>query len=56
MKVFFYINLTSTITYNTGRIKSLDNDQIDKLTIDPNSNFSVLEKLLTSSNFTIKVD
>lgn len=40
--------------YDIGIIKSLDDDQISKLTIAPGSNFSALGNLLTTDNFTIK--
>lgn len=43
-----------SIKYEIGIIKSLDDNQIDKLTINPNSNFSVLGSLITTNNFTIK--
>lgn len=37
-----------------GIIKSLNDDQIDKLTINPSSNFIALANLITTNNFTIK--
>ena len=37
-----------------GIIKSLNDDQIDKLTINPSSNFITLANLITTNNFTIK--
>ena len=40
--------------YEIGIIKSLDDDQINKLTIDPNSNFLALAELITTNNFAIK--
>lgn len=51
---FSQTNLASSIKYDIGIIKSLDDDQINKLTIDPNSNFSALAGLITTDNFTIK--
>lgn len=50
---FAYANLTGLI-YDTGIIKSLDDDQIDKLTITPDSNFTALGGLMIDDNFTIK--
>lgn len=52
---FTQINLVSSTRYEIGIIKSLDDDQIDKLTIALNSNFTVLGMLATTENFTIKV-
>lgn len=49
-----HIDLVGSMKYDIGIIKSLDNNLIDKLTIDPNSNFSALESLITTNNFTIK--
>lgn len=40
--------------YEIGIIKSLDDDLIDKLTINPSSNFIELASLITTNNFTIK--
>lgn len=40
--------------YEIGIIKSLDDDLIDKLTINPSSNFIELGSLITTNNFTIK--
>lgn len=40
--------------HEIGIIKSLADDQIDKLTINPSSNFSALANLITTNNFTIK--
>lgn len=40
--------------YEIGIIKSLDDNQIDKLTINPGSNFSALQSLITTDNFIIK--
>lgn len=51
---FSQMDLVDSMKYDIGIIKSLDNDQIDKLTIDPNSNFSALGRLITTNNFTIK--
>lgn len=49
-----YTPLMNSIIYDTGIIKSLDNDQIDKLTIGPNSNLIALGNLMTTDNFIIK--
>lgn len=51
---FSQMNLVGSMKYDIGIIKSLDDDQINKLTIDPNSNFSALGRLITTNNFTIK--
>jgi len=51
---FTHIGLVGSMKYEIGIIKSLDDDQINKLTIDPNSNFTVLGMLATTDNFTIK--
>lgn len=51
---FSQMNLASSMKYDIGIIKSLDDDQIDKLTIEPNSNFSALGSLITTNNFIIK--
>jgi hypothetical protein len=51
---FSQMDLVGSMKYDIGIIKSLDDDQIDKLTIDPNSNFSALGSLITTNNFTIK--
>ena len=48
------INTIGSMQYEIGIIKSLDNDQINKLTIAPNSNFNALGELITTNNFTIK--
>lgn len=48
------MQLVGSMKYDIGIIKSLDNDQIDKLTINPSSNFSALGNLITTNNFTIK--
>lgn len=50
----FQMNLANSMKYDIGIIKSLDDDQINKLTINPNSNFSALGNLITTDNFTIK--
>jgi hypothetical protein len=49
-----HIGLASSIIYDIGIIKSLDDDQINKLTIDSNSDFSALGNLITTDNFTVK--
>lgn len=51
---FSHIELVGSMKYDIGIIKSLDNDRIDKLTINPGSNFSALGNLITTNNFTIK--
>lgn len=51
---FFQIGLASSVLHEIGRIKSLDDDQIDKLTIALNSDFNTLGTLCTTNNFTIK--
>lgn len=51
---FSQIGFVSSMRYDIGIIKSLDDDQINKLTINPNSNFSALGDLITTDNFTIK--
>lgn len=48
------IHLAGSMRYDIGIIKSLDDDQIDKLTINPGSNFSALGNLINTDNFTIK--
>lgn len=53
---FSQITMTSPMKYETGTIKSLDNAQINKLTINPGSNFSAVGNLLTADNFTIKAN
>lgn len=52
---FTHLDLVDSMRYEIGIIKSLDDDQIDKLTIALNSNFTVLGMLATTENFTIKV-
>ena len=52
---FTHIDLVGSMKYEIGIIKSLDDDQIDKLTIALNSNFTVLGMLATTDNFTIKI-
>ena len=49
-----HIGLGGSMKYDIGIIKSLDDNQIDKLTINPGSNFSALGNLITTNNFTIK--
>lgn len=49
-----HMELAGSMKYDIGIIKSLDNDQIDKLTINPGSNFSALGNLITTNNFIIK--
>lgn len=51
---FSQLSLIGSMIYEIGIIKSLDDDQINKLTIDPNSNFVALGELATTNNFTIK--
>lgn len=51
---FSHTGLASSIRYDIGIIKSLDNNQINKLTISPSSNFSELGNLITADNFSIK--
>lgn len=51
---FTHVDLVGSMRYEIGIIKSLDDDQIDKLTIALNSNFTVLGMLATTNNFTIK--
>lgn len=51
---FSQMDLVGSMKYDIGIIKSLDDDQIDKLIIEPNSNFSALGSLITTNNFTIK--
>lgn len=49
-----HMDLVGSMKYDIGIIKSLDDDQINKLTINPNLNFSALGSLITTNNFTIK--
>lgn len=49
-----HMDLVGSMKYDIGIIKSLDDNQIDKLTINPGSNFSALGNLITTNNFTIK--
>ena len=49
---FTYFPVTNSMIYDIGTIKSLDNDQINKLTIAPNSNFIALANLI-ANNFVI---
>ena len=51
---FTQFALAASMIHEIGIIKSLGDDQIDKLTIDPNSNFTALASLITTNNFTIK--
>lgn len=51
---FSQIEAVGSMRYDIGIIKSLDNDQINKLTINPGSNFSGLGNLITTDNFTVK--
>lgn len=46
--------MDSGLKYDIGIIKSLDNNQIDKLTVNPGSYFSAVTFLMTTDNFTIK--
>lgn len=52
---FSRIGVVGSMQYEIGIINSLDDDQINKLTINPNSNFSALGNLITTTNFTIKI-
>ena len=47
-------DLVGSMRYEIGIIKSFYDDQIDKLTIALNSNFTTVEMLATTDNFTIK--
>lgn len=49
-----HMDLVGSMKYDIGIIKSLDDNQIDKLTINSGSNFSALGNLITTNNFTIK--
>lgn len=51
---FSQIALVGSMMHEIGIIKSLDDDQINKLTIDSNSNFTAVGRLITTNNFTIK--
>lgn len=51
---FSHMSLVGSMIYDIGIIKSLDDDQISKLTIAPGSNFRALGNLITTNNFTIK--
>lgn len=51
---FTQFALTNSMIHEIGIIKSLDDDQIDKLTIALNSDFNALGNLITTNNFTIK--
>ena len=48
------VGISNSVSYEIGIINSLNDDQINKLTIDSNSNFTALGDLCTTSNFTIK--
>lgn len=50
---FSQTSLGRSTKYDIGIIKSLDADQIKKLTINPNSSFSAVRELITTDNFTI---
>ena len=52
---FSHINSVGSMKYEIGIIRSLDDNQIDKLTIALNSDFTVLEMLSTTDNFAIKI-
>jgi len=49
-----HIQAVGSMKYDIGIINLLDDDRINKLTINPGSNFSALENLITIDNFTIK--
>nr|UWI00056.1 MAG: hypothetical protein [Bacteriophage sp.] len=49
-----YVALGNTRVYNIGLIKSLNDDLIDKLTINPGYNFDALINMINTDNFTIK--
>lgn len=49
-----HIESVGSMRYDTGIIRSLDNNRTDKLTINSGSNFSALENLITTDDFTIK--
>ena len=51
---FTYYSSTGSTKREIGIIKSLDDNQVDKLTINSNSNFLALIDLITTDNFTIK--
>ena len=51
---FSQIGARDSVLHEIGIIKSLDNDQINKLTIALNSDFTTLGPLCTTNNFTIK--
>lgn len=53
---FSQMNFGRSTIYDIGIIKSLNDSQIDKLTINPNSNFTALGDLLNADNFTIKTE
>ena len=45
---------STALTYEIGIIKSLNDDVIDRLTINPGSTFNALGTLMDANNFTIK--
>lgn len=51
---FYQTGVAGSMVYDIGIIKSLNDNIINKLTIDPNSNFSALGDLIIADNFTIK--
>jgi hypothetical protein len=51
---FSQFDSAGTKIYEIGIIKSLNDDQINKLTINPSSDFIALASLITNNNFTIK--
>lgn len=51
---FSHFGAMGSMIYEIGIIKSLDDDQIDKLTINPGSTFIAIANLITTDNFTIK--
>lgn len=51
---FSHFDLTGSMIYEIGIIKSLDDDLINKLTINPSSNFIELASLIGTNSFTIK--
>lgn len=51
---FSQFALMDSMIREIGIIKSLNDDQIDKLTINPSSDFVTVAQLITTDNFTIK--
>lgn len=51
---FVKMALASSVEHEIGIIKSLDDNSINKLTINPNSKFTAIADLATANNFTIK--